>query len=193
MEFSKYVKHAIRTESKDVTAVGSRLSDATNIRLLHAALGLSTEIVELNVAIRNINYSNTHEEIGDLAWYLAIAYDAALYAYDRQVAIPHGSWNAVRRIAALKNITVHIGNYVDMVKKTTFYDEPIEPCELNKTLYEIYVCIQNIAYDCGMNFREILQSNIAKLRKRYPDAFDEHRAQNRDVAHELSHIKEPNK
>lgn len=93
--FQDYVKDALRTESvvhvfvdpgKEIEECDSwgKDSEAGKLaRLLHAALGLSTEAGELlDVLKKNIfygktiDYVNVKEELGDLLWYVAIALDA---------------------------------------------------------------------------------------------------------------------
>ena len=83
-EFSKlYLKQALQTESKDLSQVAKRLEDPKLIRILHAALGVSTEAGELLDALKKkifynkeLDEINLKEEIGDLFWYLAIMADA---------------------------------------------------------------------------------------------------------------------
>ena len=79
---ANYVQNAIRTESMDFDAIASRLCDPDTIRLLHSAMGLSTEAGEfLDMLKKHIFYgkeldiTNAKEEIGDSMWYVAIAID----------------------------------------------------------------------------------------------------------------------
>lgn len=79
---TEYVKNAVRTESRDFTHIGMRLSSIKNIRLLHAAMGLETEVGEFMDPLKKFFYYgkeldsvNLAEEIGDMMWYIAIACD----------------------------------------------------------------------------------------------------------------------
>lgn len=79
---ANYVQNAIRTESMDLDAIASRLCDPDTIRLLHSAMGLSTEAGEfLDMLKKHIFYgkeldlTNAKEEIGDSMWYAAIGID----------------------------------------------------------------------------------------------------------------------
>lgn len=86
--FRDYIREAIRTESVVSLVVWKQndegiIGNNTNARLLHAAIGLSTEAGELlDVLKKNIFYGkpldivNVKEEAGDLLWYLAILFDA---------------------------------------------------------------------------------------------------------------------
>lgn len=78
----QYVKDATVTESKDFEAIGARLSQPENIRLLHAAIGLATESGEVLDQLKKVAFYgkpldkvNLAEEMGDLFWYMAIMAD----------------------------------------------------------------------------------------------------------------------
>lgn len=83
MNPTEYVKNAIKTESNDFPLIASRLSNPTNIRLLHAFMGIGTEAGEINDALKKailygktFDRANAVEELGDLMWYIALACDA---------------------------------------------------------------------------------------------------------------------
>lgn len=79
-----YVNLAIRTESTTFNC-----SQGTQ-RLLHAAIGLSTEAGELIDALkksifygRDLDLQNLREEMGDIMWYMAILSDALNYPLEQ--------------------------------------------------------------------------------------------------------------
>ena len=76
-----YDNDALRTESPPNEAQFVRLDGS--YRLIHAALGLSSEVGEFCDPIKKFVYygkpideTNLKEELGDLLWYIAIAADA---------------------------------------------------------------------------------------------------------------------
>lgn len=80
MNSKQYIEDAVRTESPTTDALITRVIDPSNIRLLHAGMGLCTEAGEfLDALKKSIFYGkkldrvNLAEEMGDLFWYLAIA------------------------------------------------------------------------------------------------------------------------
>ncbi|HEY9886099.1 MAG TPA: nucleoside triphosphate pyrophosphohydrolase family protein [Vampirovibrionales bacterium] len=81
--FSKqYIQDAIKTESNNFDEIKNRFTEE-NIRLLHSAIGVSTEAGELLDALKKHLYYgkpldkvNLEEEMGDLFWYLAIMANA---------------------------------------------------------------------------------------------------------------------
>ncbi len=77
-----YTALAIRTESPPAGAA-KRFQDQRYVRLLHAGLGMATEVGEFLDPIKKwafygkeIDGVNLQEEIGDLCWYLAIGIDS---------------------------------------------------------------------------------------------------------------------
>lgn len=79
---AKYIKDALKTESQDMKPVQERIGTETNVRLIHAALGLGTETAEIQDALKKhifygkpLDKVNLAEEMGDVFWYLAILAD----------------------------------------------------------------------------------------------------------------------
>jgi NTP pyrophosphatase (non-canonical NTP hydrolase) len=82
IDSSNYVKNACRTESPVTPEMIERISSPDTIRMLHAAMGLSTEAGEfIDMLKKHIFYGkkldlvNAKEEIGDSMWYVGIAVD----------------------------------------------------------------------------------------------------------------------
>ena len=76
-----YIKLAIKTEAP-YSELPTRVGSIQVCRLLHASIGLCTEIGELLEAVDKPEFKDhAKEEIGDLWWYLAIAFDAAMVPF----------------------------------------------------------------------------------------------------------------
>jgi NTP pyrophosphatase (non-canonical NTP hydrolase) len=82
MKSNEYIKHAVRTNVKDLKDISNRFNSDSIIDLLHAAIGLSTESNELlDVFKKHLFYGkeidmiNVKEELGDICWYIAIILD----------------------------------------------------------------------------------------------------------------------
>lgn len=89
MSNKQYVEDATVTESKDFEAIGKRMADPGNIRLLHAAIGLCTESGEVQDALKKhlfygkpLDHVNLAEELGDIFWYMAILSDTLGVGFD---------------------------------------------------------------------------------------------------------------
>lgn len=79
----EYIKLAMVTESKDYESIAKRLGQTHIIRVLHAAMGLSTEAGEILDLVKKYAFYNKfidikyiEEELGDVYWYLALLMDA---------------------------------------------------------------------------------------------------------------------
>lgn len=82
MRSQEYIELAKKTESNDHRPIVERLSKDHTVRVLHAAMGVSTEAGELLDAVKKYVYygqpldeTNLFEEVGDIFWYLAILAD----------------------------------------------------------------------------------------------------------------------
>jgi NTP pyrophosphatase (non-canonical NTP hydrolase) len=77
-----YVSNVLRSESPITPEMIERISDPKMIRLLHGAIGLSTETGELLDAIKKhiyygkpLDLVNISEESGDICWYIGLIID----------------------------------------------------------------------------------------------------------------------
>lgn len=83
-DVKNFIKDAIKTESNKYPLDNEYESYTTqDNRLLHAAMGLSTEASEFLDPIKKylfygkpLDITNLKEELGDMLWYMAIAMDA---------------------------------------------------------------------------------------------------------------------
>ena len=85
MDSNKYQAWAITKDRKQeqYDELGSRLNSSTaQLRLLHAAMGISGESGELMDAVKKhimynkpLDVENVKEELGDLLWYMSLALD----------------------------------------------------------------------------------------------------------------------
>ena len=71
------------------------------------------------------------------------------------------------------------GEAVDLVKKHVFHEHDLNQEHLAKELGDVAWYLAVTAATIGYDLEEILQMNVDKLRKRYPDGFDPDRSNNR--------------
>ena len=73
------------------------------------------------------------------------------------------------------------GECIDIVKKWHFQGHPLDSKKLKDELGDVlwYVAITAAAIGCELN--DVMQHNIDKLRKRYPDGFDVERSIHREA------------
>ena len=71
------------------------------------------------------------------------------------------------------------GECADMVKKHLFQGHDLDREHLAKELGDVAWYLAVSAYSIGYDLETVLQMNVDKLRKRYPDGFDAERSLNR--------------
>lgn len=72
------------------------------------------------------------------------------------------------------------GEAVDLVKKFYFHAHVLDKAHLAKELGDVAWYLAVTAHAIGYDLETILQMNVDKLRKRYPDGFDPDRSQHRE-------------
>ena len=71
------------------------------------------------------------------------------------------------------------GEIADLVKKTRMQGHPLDKAHIAKELGDVCWYIAETATAIGCDMEAIMEMNIEKLRKRYPDGFDTNRSQHR--------------
>lgn len=72
------------------------------------------------------------------------------------------------------------GEAIDLVKKYLHHGHALDKTALVKELGDIAWYLAETAYALDVSLEDVLQSNIEKLRKRYPEGFSSERSQNRE-------------
>jgi NTP pyrophosphatase (non-canonical NTP hydrolase) len=139
-----------------------------SIDLIHATLGMATEIAEY------VEGYNKVEELGDLWWYVALA------VHVRQLKIEHTQ-------SVDEECWIYISYLVDEIKRGLFYGK-IDFDRYDLYLQKVISWCYRSAEQIKVRIEEVMDKNIEKLKKRYPDKFDNVAAINRDVKNETSHF-----
>ena len=209
MYHKEYEKNVLVTESKDILSIKNRVDDKM-IRLLHASLGMSSELAELVDAIvdpkgGNIDWVNVMEESGDLTWYLAVAVNAL----GLDPAITSSCEEAAREYAKISPLTLPrlsktgalsaidttvwaVGNYSDLLKKALFYGKELDMVAMETTVKQIALGIVGICHVSSYSIEDARETNIKKLRARYGEKFTEAAAIERNLEKERSVLEEKN-
>lgn len=182
-----YISNALRTESEPqfLDGIAETLEDGelaiigrTKVRLIHAAMGMASEINELIEATDSVNLL---EELGDVMWYWAVAVHALGHP-------PHQVLMLAERIEkpeegnAREDLFVAIGELNDMAKKHAFYDKSLGNSML--VLARILWLVEFLVQASGESLEYVMDRNIAKLKARYPEKFTKDAALNRDLEKE---------
>ena len=78
-------------------------------------------------------------------------------------------------------LTGEAGEVSDLVKKGIFHEKGIDLEHLKKELGDCAWYLAMICDACGFALDDVMQTNIDKLKERYPEGFDTYRANNRAV------------
>ena len=142
------------------------------LRLLHAAIGLSTEMLELQQANAERKMNDALLELGDICWFAA----TICHELDHT---PVGG----RAPVELATLAKWIESVVSAVKAHVYYGRAL-PTDFARSTGMIL----NAAASIGVVSldRDPLATNLAKLRVRYGDKFEASRANVRDTAAEAA-------
>lgn len=173
--------------SKRTLAGGElKISYQNDVNLLHSAIGVSTEVGEIIEAMNGkerheIDIVNLSEECADVMWYLAIPI--------RDYALDFGKYNSLATIELnVPQLIIDSANFLDMMKKSAFYGKPIKTEDVDNHVTNLYVHMISMAEYYGFDLEVAMSNNQDKLRKRFPEKFEEGQALNRDTGVERTEL-----
>jgi hypothetical protein len=153
-----YINLALRTAAGQIHPV--------NMQILHSAIGMVTETVEMDCAQDEENYL---EEMGDTMWYVAIGCNELSVTLDEAEATGDPS----------KSPVVIAADFLDLMKKAIYYGKQPDPKQQVFLLGSMIASLREDALASGSTLERVMEQNIAKLGLRYPDKFTAERAINR--------------
>lgn len=171
--FLDYSRMARRTECAYEAPV-SRINPSV-ARLLHGALGLSDEAAELAVANDRVNLV---EELGDLMWFTAVIADEIKFVPDYR-SVGFGG------VVALHHA---VGTISSKVKAHVFYGRKLDDVAIAGSLQTIVDFVGFVSGFSGVDIRQVTKGNIQKLQVRFPQAFTEDKANNRNTEAEAQAV-----
>lgn len=71
------------------------------------------------------------------------------------------------------------GEVADVIKKHLYQGHDLDVAHLKEEIGDVMFYIANLANVLELDMEEVLEDNINKLRKRYPQGFDSDRSRNR--------------
>lgn len=194
MNYEKYIESTRRTFNYQ--------DPKTDLK--HVLLGIVDEIGEIAGAVKkkvgygqNINVTNIKEELGDLSYFVAQLIDQMKFSGPLQEGIlkdikgiMSGKINKEAKIDMFDH-TRHLAGYgFNIMISIEHKDDNIDVEGIIHNCLFIIQVMNRIAYDCGTSYSKILDANIAKLKKRFPEKFDAELAkeENRDRGKEEKEI-----
>jgi len=191
MTREEYIPLALRTLASSEAII---TPDQMEWDIIHAVIGINTEIGELSGAVIQDDMRNVREEIGDIFWYCAVL--------DYTSGIPMNV--EIIRESGIKDIRRHLSMFraehlawtvgplhrratdlLDAVKKRLFYGSPSFKSDEFYNLVVLFT--EELSELCSMfniNIGVVRKKNIHKLKIRYPQKFTSLDALNRDLDEE---------
>lgn len=176
----EYVPKALRTELNPKKFKGDAL---VMRRLTHAAMGVVTEIAELAGGLDTIHEL---EELGDTAFYLALATDV-LAKKKMKVKIENAPVHhnkAGDKATNLLHLVRASGDLTDFCKRWIHYSKEPDWNAVQFTVQELWKATFKAVLLRGGDIQTCLDANIHKLKVRYPDKFTTALAVKRDLQQE---------
>ena len=140
----------------------------------HALYGLTAEIGELLDSCYGTDVDHTIKECGDVCWMVAELCTAHEWFLGDIVQGMGSSWGMSCAVsAAIANGLLH-GTYQKVLQGHRWDVETAK-----RALGEIFREVMGVAGCCGSAPDDVLQTNIEKLKARYPDGFSADRSLHR--------------
>lgn len=96
----------------------------------------------------------------------------------------------IRLLHAGMGMDTEAGEFTDQLKKHIFYGKPLDEVNLSEEIGDMLWYIAIAADALNIDISQIMQTNIDKLKARYPEKFTEYDAQNRDLGKERGILEE---
>jgi NTP pyrophosphatase (non-canonical NTP hydrolase) len=91
-----------------------------------------------------------------------------------------GTYEGPMRIMAALGLAGETGEVCDIIKKHLFHDHELDQPKLEKELGDVLWYLAVLSHAYGLDLEQVAQTNIAKLKRRYPEGFDAERSKNRE-------------
>jgi NTP pyrophosphatase (non-canonical NTP hydrolase) len=85
----------------------------------------------------------------------------------------------MRLLHASMGLSTEANECLDILKKHIYYGRPLDRPHLKEEIGDVLYYAALVLDGLGISFEEAMKDNIDKLSKRYPDGFDEDKANNR--------------
>lgn len=161
------------------TSSAAGITGELKVRLLHSALGMMTEIRELQEALEKRDWVNVGEEVGDVLWYWAVAMRALRIEHVAQVP-PTKTWVRAETRTGRPLIEA-ICAWGDLVRRDAIHAKGMKPEDAAAALGEIWGQVYVLCTACELDVGDVMRRNIAKLRVRFPEKYDGVRFDQRDL------------
>jgi NTP pyrophosphatase (non-canonical NTP hydrolase) len=100
---------------------------------------------------------------------------------------------SIRLLHAGMGMSTEAAEFIDQLKKHIFYGKPLDEVNLAEEIGDLLWYIAIASDELEIDISQIMQTNIDKLRARFPEKFTEEKAENRDLEKERDILEEGSK
>ena len=97
-----------------------------------------------------------------------------------------------RLLHAGMGLSTEAGEFLDALKKHIFYGKELDRVNLAEEMGDVFWYCAIVASELGINFEEVMDKNIEKLKARYGEKFSEEKADSRDLTKERDILEKQN-
>lgn len=97
-------------------------------------------------------------------------------------------FDVINLLHATMGISTEAGELLDALKKHLAYGKEIDKVNLAEEVGDVLWYVAIILRELNMSFEEVMDMNINKLQRRFPDKFTEEAALNRDLNKEREQL-----
>ncbi len=149
-------------------------SGGAKANLIHAAIGISGEYIELLEGIRVDDPENILEEIGDILFYTGIIRNHFLH--DVKATPNKVNSNFYQILDPLRREVIHL---FDLIKKHTIYNQDLSKSDIIFSTSQLEAQLIALGKSFGFSEKFIRNHNILKLTMRYGEKYSDTSAQER--------------
>lgn len=93
-------------------------------------------------------------------------------------------YDKLHAVHMVMGMTTEVGELVDVFKKDLAYKKPVDWVNVKEEIGDLMWYVANFCTVNNIDIEEILQTNIDKLKARYPEKFTSEKAINRNLIEE---------
>jgi NTP pyrophosphatase (non-canonical NTP hydrolase) len=97
-----------------------------------------------------------------------------------------------RLLHAGMGLSTEAGEFLDALKKHIFYGKELDRVNLAEEMGDVFWYCAIVASELGINFEEVMDKNIQKLKARYGEKFSEEKAETRNLDKERDILEKQN-
>lgn len=159
--------------------------DLFNQKLLHAVIGVLTEVEEILdnyddavLVTDSMKQGSIGEEIADVAWYLSILYRELKITENITIDYDTSEKNPFKVLLQFTKTSL---SFLDLLKKKIYYNKDLDDSKAINLTQSMWQQMMIFCHIYQLDFPALLDKNISKLRSRYGDKFTSEKAINRDL------------